>query len=63
MVISAALIRLQPASHAVGPFRPGANITMVRNANVSSVHSPHPQLSVRDKIGAYEETQRDLRPS
>jgi hypothetical protein len=54
---------MQPASHAMGQYRPGSNGPMVRSANMSSMTSPRPQPNVRDETSKYEEMKRELRPA
>ena len=54
---------MQPASHAMGQYRPGSNGPMVCSANMSSMTSPRPQPNVRDETSEYEEMQRELRPA
>jgi hypothetical protein len=54
---------MQPASHAMGQYRPGSNGQMVLSANMSSITSPRPQPNVCDETSEYEEMQRELRPA
>ena len=51
--------QVQPASHTMGPYRPGVNLPMVHSANMTSMTNSRPQLSVRDGMGEHEEMRID----